>query len=582
MRLHSVLLKNFKSFGGESSIDLKAINYFVGPNGAGKSNILDGLEGISAALIGRKYTPDPGDYYDNDADREMKLGVVVELQTDERLSIIERLKTPPAPSLDPSSAACPFKYLRYEMLFRSPNAASHKISLTYNNSDFHTFISAEYDNNSYMIKNRNIEEIDLESGTLPELRPYKELPSISAAYLLSRIDTLIKSRTIDLFSGLQHAGTDRRIPVSVQIHESHDISPNGHNIPNEINDLSRKDQPRFDKCVAAITGKTVLSVEPRVRGTKLVLEVTEAGRSQRTPREDLSTGQEQAILLAWQLFSRRGTIHILNEPELHLHARAQKEIYRLMKESTDKLQLIVETHSPLFLGTAQHEAVFLVTKDRSGSQITPISPDNMDMIRRELGIAHYDALYHQNILFVEGDSEHIAFPKFISALGYTHAPKTFIFNLGGVGRIKQLRFLLQYFRDDDRRAFVILDGNDTARSLIRALEKEGVIDKNYVILDKDFEDAFDSKTIIEAVSLLAEKFDHKFNLTAAELDRQRGDGKSTATILKKQWKKETDHDLSKADLAKSLADLPSQDIPDEIKRALWDAMAYFSQHDNGG
>ena len=83
MRLHSISLRNFKSFGdGDGAgveMPLARISYLIGPNGAGKSNVLEGLESIAVVLGGSTYTPDYTDYFDDDDGRPMVLGATVEL-----------------------------------------------------------------------------------------------------------------------------------------------------------------------------------------------------------------------------------------------------------------------------------------------------------------------------------------------------------------------------------------------------------------------------------------------------------------------------------------------------------------------
>ena len=579
MKLHSISLQNFKSFGGETTIPLGQITYLIGPNGAGKSNILRGLETLSAIITGGDYEPKEGDYFNGGTDREMKLAAVVELSDAERRAIAARIDTRPLAISRGGLADWLFRRLKCETSL-SGTTRAHTISLTFASEDYHVFMSAEHSGNRHTARRRRIELINTEEESLPDLESYDAGRTATVAALLEKIDKPLASKINDLFSGVAYTTTQRHIPKSTPVHESHGITPDGSNILNELNNLPRNEQLEFDKFLSAMTGKSLLGVEPRVRGSELALEATEPDLRRKTPHTDFGSGQNQLVLLALQLFAKPGTIFMLAEPELHLHPRAQKQVREGLKAASTRLQIVIETHSPVFLGTDPGEATLLITKDEGSSRIAPIITDNMDVIRDELGITHYDALYHENVLFVEGDSERVAFPKFLATLGYDYAPKIAIFNLGGVGRLRHLRPLLRYFRDEGRNVFVILDGNDAARSSIAALERDGALVKNSFVLDKDFEDAFASKTLVSVASDMARQFGCEFDLTVEDLDRQRGAGKPAASILKKHWKKSTGHDLSKVDLARSLTALQGRDIPDEIKGALRAAMTHFEK--NGG
>lgn len=579
MRLRGISLQNFKSFRDETEMPLGQITYLIGPNGAGKSNILHGLKTLSAIITRGDYEPEPGDYFDNDTDQEMKLAAVIELSDTERQAMIERIRTRPMALSHDDLAEWLFRRIKCETTF-SGATMTHTVSLTFTDEGYHVFASVEHDVNRHAAKRRRVETINMAGKSLPDLETYDAGRPATVAALLESIDKPLASNIHDLFSGVAHTTTQRHIPKSTPARESSGVTPDGDDILNELHDLPRSEQQKFDDFLSSMTGESLLSVEPKMRGSELALEATEPDLRRKTPHTDFGSGHSQLVLLALQLFLKPGTIFMLTEPELHLHSKAQKRVRAGLEDASAKLQIVIETHSPVFLGTDQGEATLLITKDGGHSHVTPIIPDNMGVIRHELGITHYDALYHTSILFVEGNSEYIAFPGFLETLGYGHVPQRAVFNLGGVGKLRHLGQLLRYFKGDGRKVFVILDENDTARTTIAALERDGTLGKNSLMLDKDFEDAFASKTIVSTVSAMARRFGQEFGLTEEELDSRRGEGERVAAILQKHWKESTGRDFSKVDLAKSLALLPRQEIPDEIKDALQAAMAYFGE--NGG
>lgn len=504
----------------------------------------------------------------------------MELSDGERRKIAGRIKTRSAALSHGDLGGWLFRRLKYETAFSGPSR-TQTISLTFMDADYHTFATIEHGRGDHTAARRSVEMINMRGKSLPDLTPYG-VQSLTPAALFGQVDESLASPTRDLFSGIVHTTTQRSIPESTPARESSGVTPDGDNILNELNDLPREKQLEFDKFLAAITDGSITGVEPKMRGSELGLEATEPGLDGRTPHTDLSSGQRQLVLLALQLFTRPGTVFILTEPELHLHARAQKRVHAGLRNASANLQIVVETHSPIFLGTDKNESAILITKDEGRSHATPIIPDNVGVIRRELGIAHHDALYHENILFVEGHSEFAAFPNMLSTLGYEYAPRTALFNLGGAGGTAHLGLLLDYFKADGRNAFVILDRNRGALSSIASLQSRKILGVgDHFILPGDFEDTFASTTIANAVEKMAQGVGSGPVLTAEDIDRQRGEGKSTANILKKAWRQATSHGLSKVDLARHLAALPADEIPRDIKVALKAAMDHFGQGGDG-
>lgn len=579
MRLHSISLENFKSFRDKTVIPLSRTTCLIGPTGAGKSNILLGLKTISRIVVDNDYRPEPGDYFNSDTNREMKLAVAMELSDDERKAIAAHIRHPDAYLSRGGLRDWLFKRLKYEITFKGASK-THIVSLTFMDEDYRQFISVTQDRVGYTAQRRDVKMINMVGKVLPKLESF-HLRSTRIDSLLGQIDESLVPAMKGLFSGIADIGTQRSIPQSSSPRESHSITPDGSDILNEVNSLPLERKIEFNSFLESITGGSISGIEVIMRDTALVLEAAEPGLGRKTPSADLSSGQEQLVLLALQLFVRPGTAFILTEPELHLHAKAQRQVQRRLKDASSQLQIVIETHSPIFLGAGPCEAILLITKSEGSSHVTSIGPDNLDVIRHELGVAHGDSLYHENILFVEGYSEHAAFPAFMSALGYDLAPETAVFNLEGVGRIKHLPLLLRYFKADGRKVFVILDDNKKAHSYTKKLKNDGLLDNNFLILEKNFEDAFASAVIMDAVKEMAAQHGCNFSLTAADLDAERDAGRRVDAVLQEHWRKETGHGFNKVDLAKLLGALPSDDIPDEIKSALRAAANHFGQGDGG-
>lgn len=119
------------------------------------------------------------------------------------------------------------------------------------------------------------------------------------------------------------------------------------------------------------------------------------------------SGLQRSLILALLNVYRNhkigeGWILLFEEPEIHLHADAQRKLLAILKSIADKGQVIISTHSPIFinnLNSKSHKLYLLTKKD--GKTILKTEID-YSKIRDELGIQPSDALYAHGIIVVEG------------------------------------------------------------------------------------------------------------------------------------------------------------------------------------
>lgn len=580
MILRSILLKNFRSVGDGGgagiTIPLARINYIIGPNGAGKSNIIDGLERIAAILATSEYKPEPADHFDRDPARELELGATVELSNEERLQLLGALVTAPAgTSREDFLRFFIFRFVKYSVTFANGEKETEKISVSMQNDIFYTLLEAYRSEESIEIKLGLLKMSDQKDRlmAIPSSNKATQFPSTHK--LLEQVSPFLLKALQEYFGGFHMLNTGRKIASSVPAREAQGVSPDGGNLPAELSCLDRDRQVEFDKYMEAITHGDPMGMEPRPSGSEFVLRMKEAGLGSRGTHADLGSGQEQSLILGWYMFNASGTILVVREPELHLHAERQKQILRLIRQADPCLQFVIETHSPVFLGTAKDEHVLLATKSEGSTRVAKIAPESMHVIREELGISHADALYNANVVFVEGPSELGAFPMLWKTVCPDSAVTPSWFSLGGAGNTMHLRMMLEYLKGDGRRFFVILDGHDDARMHVEDLQKAGLLGKdNCWFLAESFEDEFDGRQIAWAVSMMAADAGFELSLDPGEIDAA-GSGRAVVNMLKKRWRQATGTVFQKHLLARYLGGLPDDEISFGMGAALRAAAAYF-------
>lgn len=586
MRLAAITLANFKSFADESEIPLDRITCLIGPNGAGKSNALYGLEKIAAILSGENYEPEKLDYFDDNDGEEMRLGATIELSDSERSILLDR------PAAKPSSRqrknimeSSLFRQLRYMTIFRTRHGHRQElIGLSDADGNAQIFVHYDLRGDQAALGLSSIKKVNLKKMYLPQLDYALVEQHHGTAELFDMLDPSLFPSLQGLFAGLRIVPAGRSMPPTVPVHQSDGLTLDGRNLPNEINDLPRDEQVEFDERMRSVTRGDPLGVEPRTVGSDLVLAVRDESLSRRTVHSELGTGQLQTLILVWQMFRGRGTIFVVKEPELHLHAERQRQVQRTIrdKNNVDGTQFIIETHSPVFLGAGPGERVVMVAKDEGRSSITEIGPENVGLIRREMGITHADSLSPTHILFVEGPSDIAAFGLFLKTVSPEHAMSTMIYSLGGAHNAINLKMLIRYLEADGRRLFAILDENSEARRQVEELEKARLLGAKFRFLAKNLEDEFDSDLVAEAAREMAAEEGCTLPLTAGELDESWKRGKDVATALKNAWDQSKCGPFSKVRLAEHMVRLSGGRVPPGIEAALRAAVAHFEGDGAGG
>ncbi|WP_022953313.1 ATP-dependent nuclease [Leucothrix mucor] len=159
-------------------------------------------------------------------------------------------------------------------------------------------------------------------------------------------------------------------------------------------------------------------------------------------------------------------IYLIEEPETFLHPSAQKDLLSAFLELSDENQVIIATHSPVFVGATSIESVILCKKTNGSSYENHSlrgAQSFMDSIVDELGIKPSYNLRdkHEKIVFVESHND-ARFYDLISKeligsslLGVDHV---LVLPFGGGEDIDS--FLnIDYFDGSGRELYLIIDSD---------------------------------------------------------------------------------------------------------------------------
>lgn len=205
------------------------------------------------------------------------------------------------------------------------------------------------------------------------------------------------------------------------------------------------------------------------------------------------------------LSEQEDEVLIIDEPELSLHPQAQKNLIKVLSESSFEKQIIITTHSPYFVRWEDIEKGAKIIrlnkpldKQCIVSELEDISnykslinlqhdwqkPHLLDVVAKEI-------FFSSNIVFVEGQEDMSLISKFIREEKIEINFELFGYGAGGSGNIKTF---LKIAKDLGLTAGAIFDGNkkleykkckkEFPEFLIEKISKDDIRDKE----KKDFFD----------------------------------------------------------------------------------------------
>ncbi|MEM7736577.1 MAG: AAA family ATPase, partial [Deinococcota bacterium] len=195
----------------------------------------------------------------------------------------------------------------------------------------------------------------------------------------------------------------------------------------------------------------------------------------------------------------KNTIYLLDEPDTHLHVRAQLELLKILEGfSEQNHQVICATHSPFIINAVKPSQIRLLNNDQNQSTIKNLGhkKDRSNEILRFLGIENTYLFFARHIIVVEGETEE----NFISAYYERTKGKSLeallmkVINVEGIENIVGFARAMAELQDKEN-VYLLLDNDasDNLRRLIRRVNLQ--TDQQYFVGTKEFEDAFSDETL---------------------------------------------------------------------------------------
>ncbi len=130
----------------------------------------------------------------------------------------------------------------------------------------------------------------------------------------------------------------------------------------------------------------------------LLFKLQESYFGQYLPASLISDGTINITTLIIALYFEKKPLVIIEEPERNIHPYLISKVVDMMKDASQKKQIIVTTHNPEIVKHAGLENILLVSRDENGFSIVSRPADKEEIktfLKNEIGI---EELYIQNLL----------------------------------------------------------------------------------------------------------------------------------------------------------------------------------------
>lgn len=171
-----------------------------------------------------------------------------------------------------------------------------------------------------------------------------------------------------------------------------------------------------------------------------------------------------------------GYILLFEEPEIYLHAGAQRRLFGLLKDFSKRGQVIITTHSSIFVDRSELRNTYLIYRENGETKFRKMKDNyrtifNYRTILDELDIKPSDIYLSDGIIFVEGPSD-VQILKIILDELYPKWDELniSILHLGGKGNIRHLD--IESLKSINPHIVILLDG-DALSDLKERIDKLG-------------------------------------------------------------------------------------------------------------
>lgn len=403
MRLAELVIRDYLAYE-EATLTLPeyGLAFLVGPNNAGKSALLSAID--------RLVNNEEESSIIRDGAGFAVLTATFELNAEDRHSVLGQLAdgNPPAAFVDSEA----FRWIRLELKQASQPGPMYVSDFRISDSGGeirraarpNAYGSSDWQgaNPSKWVRGGNPQVLMDPSGQIIGPGPHAlEQGRLKQFTWFTSLLKQWRDNTYHLFP--LRPGTDPSRPANATSR----LLPSGENLPEVLLWLLTNRPRQLDRInevmQTMVPGLGSLATPTEAGQVRAVFEENDGQRNIKV----LGRGAEQLLMAAVIGVTQPSpSLLILEEPEMNLHSEAQRWLLEYLREWSQSRQLVVETHSAVFLDRAGSTGsdVWLIER-RSGSSTLRRADESRADVLAALGVRLSDILSAAGILLAEGPSD---------------------------------------------------------------------------------------------------------------------------------------------------------------------------------
>lgn len=337
----------------------------------------------------------------------------------------------------------------------------------------------------------------------------------------------------------------------------------------QINDLSSTLDKDLNSFVPSFQAKTLTFYHSNRPLHDLQIQINDGST---TPISQKGAGVQSLITLSLirdkQIINSHAEniLFAIEEPEAHLHPKAIREVKALLLDIAKRNQLIITTHSPLFVDTTDPNKNIIIRTN------TAKAASKIADIREVLGVTLSDNLMSAElVLIAEGAADENLLPyllKIKSPLlkSAFDQGRVIVSSCGGTHNMDSY---VRFIKSNLCRFHIVADNDTAGNDIIRSLIKDEVISNNYTILkangleNSEIEDLINPKVYVESIK---KAYNISSDITDDLLKCKSRWSLKIKLILEKKGKQINDDDIVflKTIVSQSVKNWGNVDDPDNI------------------
>lgn len=410
MHVHKITIDNFRSFRDSTDIELApGMNLVIGENNSGKSSILEAF-----ALSELQYQPHLSlatkPHPEDVVERAVNIELEFRIRLDEIWRYLGEIAYLPMPASDMPIGRNFSAYLSHV------GEVTVGVRAFYSKPQSSCNFFAVYDGRRILVptSGNNVQTYTLsrQQGSAPGRIGDQPINVFNAqiAALLSRLYRF-RAERLGISRSPFGSSTALRHDASNLAECLHVMQSNNPDLWADYQHYVRQIFPSFYRVQVVPIDQPSYHVEIRT----YLVSTTHRRPDLAIPLSQAGTGIGQVLAILYVAMNSPTPIAIaVDEPNSFLHPKAVRALLAILNALPTKHQYLITTHSPEVIRAANAATVTVISNEQGESKVQTLDPDNLDHIKvglASIGARLSDVYGADRILWVEGETEELTFPK---------------------------------------------------------------------------------------------------------------------------------------------------------------------------